>query len=71
MVPMRATAAAAHLPCHRCCRFPCCSLCSLVETFTFHQTGFTTDPRPKYNYEARRRALRASWFPGSQQELAR
>lgn len=35
------------------------------------QTGFTTDPRPKYNYEARRRALRASWFPGSQQELAR
>ncbi len=35
------------------------------------QTGFTADPRPKYNYEARRAALRASWFPGSRQELAR
>ena len=35
------------------------------------QTGFTTDSRPKYNYEARRAALRASWFPGSPQELAR
>ncbi|KAL4422945.1 hypothetical protein ABPG75_009142 [Micractinium tetrahymenae] len=35
------------------------------------QTGFTTDPRPKYNYEARRQALRASWFPGRRQELDR
>ncbi|KAI7840006.1 hypothetical protein COHA_006271 [Chlorella ohadii] len=42
-----------------------------ILAFVGVQTGFTTDPRPKYNYEARRAALRASWFPGSRQELAR
>ncbi|PRW20177.1 putative beta-1,3-galactosyltransferase 12 [Chlorella sorokiniana] len=42
-----------------------------ILAFVGVQTGFTTDSRPKYNYEARRAALRASWFPGSRQELAR
>ena len=36
------------------------------------QTGFTTDhSNPKYNYEARRRALRAAWFPPTQEALDR
>lgn len=42
-----------------------------ILAFVGVQTGFTTDPRPKYNYEARRRALRASWFPSGRAELER
>lgn len=34
------------------------------------QTGFTLDhSNPKYDYGLRRRALRATWFPASQEEL--
>ncbi|PSC68247.1 putative glucan 1,3-alpha-glucosidase [Micractinium conductrix] len=42
-----------------------------ILAFVGVQTGFTTSPLPKYNYEARRLALRSSWFPGSKQELER
>ena len=48
------------------CRGLCCCLCCRLP-----QTGFTTDPRPKYNYEARRAALRASWVPPTQAALDR
>lgn len=70
------------VPCEDCCS-PAPCRCCLVHaaltgysflcwiSFAARQTGFTTDRRPKYDYEARRRALRASWFPGSRQELAR
>ncbi|GAB4819945.1 hypothetical protein N2152v2_006991 [Parachlorella kessleri] len=35
------------------------------------QTGFTTDPRPKYNYMKRRQQLRATWFPDSPAAIER
>lgn len=35
------------------------------------QTGFTTSTETKYNYKARRAALRATWFPDSQEGLDR
>lgn len=35
------------------------------------QTGFTTDPRPKYNYERRRAQLRAAWFPPNREAMDR
>lgn len=34
------------------------------------QTGFTTSQEVKYNYEARRQALRSSWVPSSTAALA-
>lgn len=47
-------------------------LTTASSTLLLLQTGFTTDlTNPKYNYEARRRALRATWFPGSRDELQR
>ena len=35
------------------------------------QTGFTTSTEAKYNYKARREALRCTWFPDSQEGLDR
>ncbi|DBA81436.1 TPA: hypothetical protein ACH3X1_007222 [Trebouxia sp. C0004] len=35
------------------------------------QTGFTISTEAKYNYKARRAALRATWFPDSQEGLDR
>lgn len=35
------------------------------------QTGFTTSTEAKYNYQARRAALRDTWFPDSQESLER
>ncbi|KAL3142375.1 hypothetical protein ABBQ38_002711 [Trebouxia sp. C0009 RCD-2024] len=35
------------------------------------QTGFTTSTDAKYNYTARRQALRSTWFPDSQEGLDR
>ena len=35
------------------------------------QTGFTTSTEAKYNYKARREALRRTWFPDSQEGLDR
>lgn len=35
------------------------------------QTGFTTSTEAKYNYKARREALRHTWFPDSQEGLDR